>query len=354
MSASTSFSERVLDWFDKHGRKHLPWQYNRTVYRVWLSEIMLQQTQVATVIPYFERFTSCFPTVHDLALASHDEVMKLWAGLGYYARARNLHACARQVVEQHKGVFPESVESLQALPGIGRSTAGAIISQAYNQRAVILDGNVKRVLARYRMIDGWPGKASVQKKLWELADSLTPANRAVDYTQAMMDLGATICRRSKPACNQCPIHTDCYAAAQGVTEHFPEKKIRTPLPEKEVHVLLCYSAGNTQQLLLEKRSPSGIWGGLWSLPECEPAQVPEEVIAAQYGYSVEAIEESETVLHTFTHFRLRIRPLLVRLGSASTAVMESSVCWCDAIQASRYGMPRPVEKLVTAFFNGMD
>jgi A/G-specific adenine glycosylase len=245
---------------------------------------MLQQTQVATVIPYFERFTSCFPTVHDLGLAPYDEVMKLWAGLGYYARARNLHACARQVVEQHKGIFPESVESLQLLPGIGRSTAGAIVSQAYNQRAVILDGNVKRVLARYRMIEGWPGKASVQKELWALADSLTPANRAADYTQAMMDIGATICRRSKPACNRCPIQTDCYALAQGVTELFPEKKIRVPLREKEVHVLLCYSGCNTQQLLLEKRSPSGIWGGLWSLPQCEPAQVPEYLYAFSFAH----------------------------------------------------------------------
>jgi len=354
MNQSMCFSQQLLDWFAVHGRKNLPWQKNRTAYRVWLSEIMLQQTQVATVIPYFERFIVRFPTVHDLALTPGDEVMKLWAGLGYYARARNLHACARQVVAQYAGIFPESVELLQLLPGIGRSTAGAIVAQAYNQRAVILDGNVKRVLTRYRMISGWPGKASVQKMLWTLADSLTPADSVADYTQAMMDLGATVCRRSRPACEHCPVQAGCHAAKQGVTEHFPEKKIHAPLPEKEVHVLLCYSADNTQQLLLEKRSPSGIWGGLWSLPQCEPVQVPEEVIAAQYGYVVEAIEEIETVLHTFTHFRLRIRPLRVRLGSVSAAVMESSVCWCDAIQAGRYGMPRPVEKLVTAFFDGMD
>jgi len=354
MQRSTSFSEQVLYWFDEYGRKHLPWQQDRTAYRVWLSEIMLQQTQVTTVIPYFERFITRFPTVQDLALASHDEVMKLWAGLGYYARARNLHACAKQVVEQYQGVFPDSVEMLQQLPGIGRSTAGAIVAQAFNRRAVILDGNVKRVLTRYRMIDGWPGKTSVQKTLWALADSLTPRDRAADYTQAMMDLGATLCRRSKPACNQCPIQSDCHASAQGVTEHFPEKKKRTPLPEKEVHVLLCYLADNNQRLLLEKRPPSGVWGGLWSLSQCEPAQAPEEVIATQYGYSVEAIKEAETVSHTFTHFRLRMRPLQVRLGLNLDTAMEPSACWCDAVQASHYGMPRPVEKLVTDFFESVD
>ena len=184
MSAPLDFSEQLLNWFDVHGRKHLPWQQNRTAYRVWLSEIMLQQTQVATVMPYFERFISSFPTVQDLALASDDDVMKLWAGLGYYARARNCHACARQVVAEYEGVFPGSVELLQQLPGIGRSTAGAIVSQAYNRRAVILDGNVKRVLTRYRMISGWPGKTSVQKTLWALADSLTPTRHAANYTQA--------------------------------------------------------------------------------------------------------------------------------------------------------------------------
>ena len=354
MSRSNLFARQLLEWFDRHGRKNLPWQDNRSAYRVWLSEVMLQQTQVSTVIPYFERFVTRFPTVSALAAAASDEVMKHWAGLGYYARARNLHACARQVCQQYGGEFPQDVELLQQLPGIGRSTAGAIVAQAYQRRAVILDGNVKRVLTRYRMVAGWPGKAAVQRQLWTLADSLTPQDRIADYTQAIMDLGATICRRSKPLCDQCPLLADCYAVQQDAVAQFPEKKQRVPLPTREVRVLLCYQADKPQQILLEKRPPSGIWGGLWSLPQCEPVQIPEDVIAAQYGYKVRVIKEDEPVIHSLTHLHMCIRPLRVELGNATIGVAESSVNWCDADKVSGYGMPKPIETLVSQFFKTPD
>ena len=347
-----NFSQQLLAWFDEHGRKDLPWQKNRTAYRVWLSEVMLQQTQVATVVPYFERFVTRFPTVQQLASASSDEVMKRWAGLGYYARARNLHACAKQVTQQHNGLFPKSVEQLQQLPGIGRSTAGAIVAQAFEHRAVILDGNVKRVLCRYRMVKGWPGQAAVQKTLWALADSLTPAGRHADYAQAIMDLGATVCRRSRPDCDRCPVRSDCRALAQAVVAQFPEKKVRTALPTKEVYVLMCYQAAGSPGLLIEQRPPSGIWGGLWSLPQCEVDQAPAEVIATQYGYAPEVLAEAETVMHRFTHFHLRIRPLMVRLGAGRRdAVAEQTVRWCDAEQMRQYGMPAPIEKLIAGYFH---
>jgi len=354
MKSPMYFSRQLLTWFDSHGRKNLPWQQDRTAYRVWLSEVMLQQTQVATVIPYFERFIKHFPTLWDLAAAASDDVMRHWAGLGYYARARNLHACAKQVCDEYGGEFPETVELLEQLPGIGRSTAGAIVAQACQDRAVILDGNVKRVLTRYRMIAGWPGKAAVQRSLWALADSLTPMDRAADYTQAIMDLGATICRRTRPLCDQCPLQTDRQAAVQGVVAQFPEKKARSPLPTRETCVLLCYQTENPRQLLLEKRPPSGIWGGLWSLPQCEPVQVPEAVVEAKYGCKVMMIEEAEPVTHTFTHFHMRIRPLRIELAGAGGRVAEPSVSWCDADKASGYGMPRPIETLVSEFFEMFD
>jgi len=354
MRQSSSFARQLLGWFDVHGRKNLPWQQDQSAYRVWLSEVMLQQTQVVTVIPYFERFVKHFPSVWDLASATSDEVMKHWAGLGYYARARNLHACARQVCQQYDGEFPESVELLQQLPGIGRSTAGAIVAQAFHHRAVILDGNVKRVLTRYRTISGWPGKVAVQRSLWALADSFTPTERAADYTQAIMDLGATVCRRSRPLCDQCPLRTDCYAAAQGVVEQFPEKKQRSSLPVRETCVLMCYQAEKPQHIMLEKRPPTGIWGGLWSLPQCEPVQVPEDVITLKYGYQVRAIEEAEPVMHTFTHFHMRIRPLRIQLDSTASTVAESSVSWCDAVKANAYGMPSPIEALVSQFFETLE
>ena len=345
------FAEQLLSWYDQHGRKHLPWQQDRSPYRVWLSEIMLQQTQVATVIPYFQRFIEHFPSVHDLANASGDDVMKLWAGLGYYARARNLHACARQVSHELGGIFPDTVDALQQLPGIGRSTAGAIVAQAFNKQAVILDGNVKRVLARYRMISGWTGKSGVQKELWQLAEALIPDNRPADYTQAIMDLGSMICRRSRPGCEDCPIASDCDARKADMTDRFPEKQARRPLPEKTVCVMICYPSDNPGRVLLEKRPPAGIWGGLWSLPQCDPVQVSLELFAATYGYQVERIEEVEEVMHRLTHFQLRIQPFWIAVQSGNTRVRDASVQWCEQERINEYGMPKPVTRLVDHFFS---
>lgn len=345
------FAKRLLSWFDLHGRKNLPWQLDRTPYRVWVSEVMLQQTQVATVVPYFERFMARFPTVHELAEAPDDEVMKYWEGLGYYARARNLHACAQQVSQEYAGLFPDTIEALQALPGIGRSTAGAIVAQAFGKRAVILDGNVKRVLARYRMIAGWTGAVAVQKELWHLAEELTPISRTSDYTQAIMDLGSMVCRRNNPGCSDCPVRSGCHAYQAGLTDQYPGKKPRKPLPEREIYLLVCYPFDEPHRILLEKRPSSGIWGGLWSLPQCEPVHVPSDIITAQYGYKVVSIKETGGILHRFTHFQLRIRPLWVQLQPYETGVRDSSLQWCDRGRVGDYGMPKPVRQLVKHFFD---
>ena len=258
------FSELLLDWWDKHGRKNLPWQHPRSPYRVWVSEIMLQQTQVKTVIPYFNRFMERLPDIPSLAETSTDEVLSLWSGLGYYARARNLQKAARLCVENHAGELPITPEALLALPGIGESTANAIYSQAWNQPAVILDGNVKRVLSRYFAVDGWPGKADVHKKLWNIAADLLPKNRGADYSQATMDLGATLCTRSKPECIACPVQKNCRARQQGSVHLFPAKRPRLKVTKKTFQMVILINDNN--EVLLERRPPSGIWGGLWSLP----------------------------------------------------------------------------------------
>ncbi len=265
----TTFSNRLLAWYDQHGRKQLPWQEDRSDYRVWLSEIMLQQTQVTTVIPYFQRFIQRFPDVAALATASLDEVMSEWAGLGYYARARNLHRCAQQVHREYRGQFPQDPQVLMTLPGIGRSTAGAIVAQAYNRRAVILDGNVKRVLSRYRAIPGWPGRATVQRQLWATADELTPTDRCADYTQAIMDLGALVCVRQSPTCTACPVSHDCLARLHGNPHAYPEKRQREKLVTREVMALLCYQSDGS--ILLERvASAERYLGGT-----VEPAGMPD-------------------------------------------------------------------------------
>jgi len=258
-------ADTLLAWFDTHGRHDLPWQHPRTPYRVWISEIMLQQTQVSTVVPYFERFLQRFPDVHSLAAAAQDDVLALWSGLGYYARARNLHRAAQHIVERHDGKFPTTLEAWLALPGIGRSTAGAILAQAFEQRQPILDGNVRRVLARYHAIDGWPGDRAVQDQLWKRAEAATPHRRIADYTQAIMDLGATVCTRT-PRCNQCPLSTGCGAHRLGRTADFPGRRPRKTLPVRLTAMLVLRDENG--RILLVRRPPTGIWGGLWSLPEC--------------------------------------------------------------------------------------
>jgi A/G-specific adenine glycosylase len=276
MVTPNTFAERVLAWYDIHGRKHLPWQQDITPYKVWVSEIMLQQTQVTTVIPYFERFMQSFPSVVELANAAQDDVLHHWTGLGYYARARNLHKAAKQIVEVHGGTFPDNIDDVIALPGIGRSTAGAVLSISRNQRHPILDGNVKRVLARYYAIGGWPGQKAVENALWEVAEKNTPEKRSANYTQVMMDLGAMVCTRSKPKCDECPLQHDCLAYAQGAQTEFPGKKPKKAIPERSTLLIVPLFQ---QQVYLEQRPSSGLWGGLYGFIEAQDIESAEAELA---------------------------------------------------------------------------
>lgn len=342
---STDFSDAVLAWFDRHGRKDLPWQQSISPYRVWVSEIMLQQTQVATVIPYFERFMARFPSVDDLAAAPIDDVLHLWSGLGYYARARNLHRAAIMVCEQHGGAFPTDLDGMQALPGIGRSTAGAILSLACGQRQVILDGNVKRVLARYRAIEGWPGTTSVLNELWALAERYTPDHRVAHFNQAMMDLGATLCARSKPACERCPVSAGCAARQRGEQQRYPGKKPRKALPERSTQMVLVRDAEGA--ILLERRPPSGIWGGLWCLPEIEQHVDPLTWCEQKVGQKANLGRSLPARRHTFSHFHLDIEPVEILLKQPGCAVMEpGSRLWYNPRQPENIGLAAPVARLL--------
>ena len=340
---AATFSASILKWFDQYGRKHLPWQQDINAYRVWLSEIMLQQTQVTTVIPYFERFVARFPNVQALAAAPIDEVLHLWTGLGYYARARNLHKCAQVVVDQYGGEFPATVEALADLPGIGRSTAGAIVSIAYQKRAAILDGNVKRVLARYHAVDGWPGQLDVANQLWEIAEHYTPKARANHYTQAMMDMGATLCTRSKPKCEDCPVRDGCIAYAQGNPNDYPGKKPKKALPEKSVQLLMLRNPAG--DLLLQQRPAQGIWGGLWSFPELASDLDAHEYVEDQYG-NVIAQEEWNSYRHTFSHYHLDITPVLIQLAKSPQTIGEAATHWYNPHQPDALGLAAPVKKLL--------
>ncbi|MDX1605378.1 MAG: A/G-specific adenine glycosylase, partial [Candidatus Competibacterales bacterium] len=302
--APDSFAGRVLAWFDRHGRRSLPWQQQPTPYRVWISEIMLQQTQVATVIPYYQRFMARFPVPAALAVAPLDEVLAHWSGLGYYARARNLHRAAREIRENHGGELPETLDALAALPGIGRSTAGAVLALSRGQRHPILDGNVKRVLARYHAVPGWPGRTAVQRELWALAEHHTPAGRVADYTQAMMDLGALVCTRRRPRCRTCPLAADCAAHTGGREHEFPAPRPRKALPVRRTRMLLLRTP--QAEILLERRPPNGIWGGLWSLPECPPEAKIADWCAQHHDLTVLDQQPWAELQHAFTHFRLVI------------------------------------------------
>lgn len=337
------FSTQVFKWFDKHGRKHLPWQQNITPYRVWLSEIMLQQTQVATVIPYFERFTAQFPDVHSLAAAPIDLVLHLWTGLGYYARARNLHRCAQTIVDQYDGEFPSTVAALSELSGIGRSTAGAIVSIAFQQRAAILDGNVKRVLARYCAVDGWPGQAETLSQLWAIAEQYTPVKRCNEYTQAMMDMGATVCTRSKPACERCPLQSGCIAYAQREQSRYPGKKPKKDIPVKSVQLLMLRNPAG--DILLQQRPPQGIWGGLWSFPELNSEQDAKGYVGAQFGAVIEQ-EIWNSYRHTFSHYHLDITPVLLQLAKTPQVISSGGNHWYNLHQPEALGLAAPVKKLL--------
>ena len=347
-----SFSERVLQWYDRHGRKDLPWQQNATPYRVWVSEIMLQQTRVNSVIPYYERFMQRFPDVIALADASQDEVLHYWSGLGYYARARNLHKAAMQIRDEHKGRFPDTLESVRALPGIGRSTAGAILSLSADRPHSILDGNVKRVLARHAGISGWTGDGKVSARLWELAEERTPADKTRQYNQAMMDLGATLCTRTKPECIQCPVMQDCHAYAHDCTGSLPTPKPRRELPERSVS-LLMFVRGH--EVLLEKRPAVGIWGGLWSFPEYgEQSESIQQIAASLFDLQVESLEALPGFTHTFSHFHLHISPKLVRVRRNSARCMDDeSQVWYNIRQPDRRGLAAPVQRLLTTLQNSM-
>lgn len=304
-----AISARLLRWYDRHGRKDLPWKSGNG-YHVWLSEIMLQQTQVATVIPYFKRFTARFPTIRALARADMDAVLHLWSGLGYYARARNLHRAARVLVRAHRGRIPQDFDAVARLPGIGRSTAGAILAQAYDERHPILDGNVKRVLARYHAIDVPLQGSDIEHRLWGLADRHTPRRRIADYTQAIMDLGATLCRRTQPQCVRCPLRTDCAAYAEGRPEAYPRPKPRKKVPVRSVRMLLIRDGDG--HVLLQRRPPTGIWGGLWGLPECHTDDIKRWSRTA-LGLEIAPQRRWPTLRHSFSHFHLDIHPIPARL-----------------------------------------
>ena len=349
-SFSTSFTKKVLQWFDQHGRKDLPWQQDRSPYRVWISEIMLQQTQVVTVIPYFERFMARLPTLESLALTELDEVLSLWAGLGYYARARNLHRAAQMVQNDFEGSFPKSFEQVLSLPGIGRSTAGAILSLALGQHHPILDGNVKRVLARYFTVSGWPGKPSVANTLWTHSEQLTPKKRVADFNQAMMDLGSGICTRSKPRCTQCPLITSCQAYSNNAQTEHPGKKPKKVTPIREIQMLLV--SNNNGEILLQRRPPSGIWGGLLSLPEIPIGTDTTQWCKNTIGVTVKKKNCWPVLRHTFSHFHLDISPILSTFKSHNNSVMdESEWVWYNNGPASEQinqpgGLPAPVARLL--------
>jgi A/G-specific adenine glycosylase len=335
----------LLDWYAHNGRRDLPWQIDPTPYRVWVSEIMLQQTQVATVIPYYERFMARFPDVAALARASRDQVLHYWSGLGYYTRARHLHAAAQEIVAHHAGEFPGDFAAVLGLPGIGRSTAGAILSLACGQRHPILDGNVKRVLARFHAVDGWPGQARVQQTLWELAERHTPKNRVAEYTQAIMDLGATVCTRTRPDCAHCPLGAGCAALAGGRQAAFPARRSRKAVPVRKAMLLLVCNDRN--EVLLEQRPPAGVWGGLWSFPEAAPGTDVTAWCRDTLGVALHERETWPERRHTFTHFHLDIIPVLARVGAREDRLMEGgNRLWYNIGHADERGFAAPVARLL--------
>ena len=336
------FQARVLDWFDLYGRKNLPWQTESTPYRIWISEIMLQQTQVTTVIPYYERFILKFPDVETLAQSNIDKVLHLWSGLGYYARARNLHKAAQLICNQ--GRFPDTLNALLPLPGIGRSTAGAILAMAFNQRQPILDGNVKRVLTRIHAIEGWPGNSQISRKLWRLSDQFTPENRVAEYTQAMMDLGATLCTRTKPDCSACPVNDACLARLKKRTADLPFPKPKKILPVKQTVFLIL--ANRENQILLQQRPPVGIWGGLWSLPEF--THVNDALLwCTQHDMQIIKQHMLSEQRHTFSHFHLDFTPVRVQVKNPANIVLEGNqTVWYKVEQINTLGLPAPVKRLL--------
>ncbi|MGX2966976.1 A/G-specific adenine glycosylase [Ursidibacter sp. B-7004-1] len=348
-STDDDFAQAVLTWFEQYGRKHLPWQQQKTLYGVWLSEVMLQQTQVATVIPYFERFIQRFPTVQALADASIDEVLHLWTGLGYYARARNLHKAAQTIRDQYQGEFPTDFENVFALSGVGRSTAGAILSSVLDAPYPILDGNVKRVLSRYFAVEGWAGEKAVENQLWQLSASVTPNRQVADFNQAMMDLGAMICVRSKPKCTLCPLQKNCETDRLQAWADFPAKKTKKQLPERESYFLVLKKGS---KVLLEKRESKGIWGGLFAFPQFDSLTELKRSVSAK---NLQISQHLIAFRHTFSHFHLDIYPILVDIeqsilqedqGNYYPSVSSNKECWYDLQQPSEIGLATPVKRIL--------
>ena len=341
----TPFASALLAWFDHHGRHDLPWQHPRDAYRVWLSEIMLQQTQVVTVIPYFQRFVTQLPTLRDLAAADEDTVLALWSGLGYYRRARFLHRAAQLCVEQHGGELPREFEALAALPGIGRSTAGAILAQAYGLRFPILDGNVKRVLTRYHGIAGHPSEREIEKQLWQHAETHTPGERTADYTQAIMDLGATVCVRTRPLCAMCPMRSDCIAHRDNLTAQLPTPKPGKAIPTRSTTMVILRDTDG--RVLLQRRSTYGVWSGLWSLPEADGTD--DAWREAQRHARIDDAQALTSFVHVFSHYRLHIQPLLFDGATPAHVIADNAdLRWCAISELSALGLPAPVRSLLMA------
>jgi A/G-specific adenine glycosylase len=341
----SAFARALVRWQARYGRHDLPWQATRDPYRIWLSEVMLQQTQVATVIPYFERFVARFPDVESLARATLDEVLRLWSGLGYYSRARNLHAAARVVVASCRGRLPRTREDLASLPGVGRSTAAAIAVFAFGAREAILDGNVKRVLARHFAVRGYPGDRRVENRLWKIAEELLPARNIERYTQALMDLGAGLCTRRQPACASCPVRTGCKAHAAGKEETYPVPRPRKARMFKKTSMLLILRAG---EILLEKRPPTGVWGGLWCLPEMPFSADARALCRRRFGASLARVERLPLFRHGFTHFTLEVAPVVCRLNTSAACAAEPGQVWLPLDEAPRAAVPAPLRKLLLA------
>ena len=339
-----TFSLPLLKWYDKHGRKNLPWQHPRSPYQVWISEIMLQQTQVKTVIPYFTRFMASFPTIQSLAQASEDDVLAHWSGLGYYSRGRNLHKTATIIHNQFNDHFPDDVQQLIKLPGIGPSTAAAITSLAFGQPTAILDGNVKRILSRYFLISGALTEASVNNKLWELAEECMPASRCADYSQAIMDLGATCCTPKNPHCVECPLHRTCLAKRANEVANYPNKKPKKTIPTKQQQFLLLHN--DSGFIYLEKRPPTGIWGGLWCLPSIEIEACPLRYVRDHYDSSTMKFNELGTIKHTFSHFHLMIKARSLHVKNASKNVTEDTGQWVNPTQMPTLGLAKPISMII--------
>ena len=337
----SDLASRLLAWFDHHGRHDLPWQHPRSAYRVWVAEVMLQQTQVQTVIPYYLRFLERFPALIDLASADLDDVLALWSGLGYYSRARNLHRAAQICADKYGGELPDDFEAMAALPGIGRSTAGAILAQAHGQRLPILDGNVRRVLSRYRAVAGDPASSAVLRQLWALSESLLPESRLADYTQALMDLGATLCVRRRPACHSCPLSADCHAHQQGRVDDLPQARVRRTRPLRRSTQLWVHD--DQQRILLRRRAASGIWAGLWSLVD---GDTPQQALSTlrQLGIYADEPMAMTSLRHEFTHFSLDMDVLSVR--ASSVAIADSDSRWCSTAEALLLGVPQPLRRLL--------